>query len=278
MRHDRLEIGNEANTIHVAGLRWSLYLPIIVLLAIAASTPLFLDSRWLRANVSALSALAIWMPFILKGFGLNLLMSFLAMAIATILGVGFGVAQVSQITVIRLFSKFISRLFRNAPWLVILFIVMYLLPVEIRLSGGDKIIIPDWMKATFAFSLPVMGNISEIVRGAILSIPIGQWESAEGLGLSRWQTMMHVILPQCVKRCIPPWMNWYALLTLATPMASVLGVHEAVANAQAAMEAGGARPEYLFPFYLFLLCLFFVYIYPIAVWTRKLERKYAVLQ
>ena len=42
------------------------------------------------------------------------------------------------------------------------------------------------------------------------------------------------------------------------------------------MEAAGARPELLFPFYLFLLCLFFVYIYPIALWTRKLERQYAV--
>jgi polar amino acid transport system permease protein len=138
--------------------------------------------------------------------------------------------------------------------------------------------VPDWTKATLAFSLPVMANISEILRGAVESIPRGQWDSAESLAFTRWQTLRWVILPQCIRRALPSWMNWYALLALATPMASILGVHEAVGNAQAAMEAAGARPELLAPFYLFLLCLFFAYIYPIAIWTRKLERKYAVVQ
>ena len=260
----------------LSGLRW--YHGIILLLGfvIVFAVVYWSNRGEAGTNLSALDTLILWLPFILKGFGLNLLMSFLAMAIATVLGVALGIAQVSQIAILRAGAKFITQLFRNAPWLVILFMVMYLLPIEVRLPGGDKIMIPDWLKATFAFSLPVMGNISEIVRGAINSIPTGQWESAEGLAFSRRQTMVHIILPQCVKRSIPPWMNWYALLTLATPMASILGVHEAVGNAQAAMEAGGGRPDFLLPFYLFLLCLFFVYIYPIALWTRKLEQKYAV--
>jgi polar amino acid transport system permease protein len=260
----------------LSGLRW--YHGIILLLGfvIVFAVVYWSNRGEVGTNLSALDTLILWLPFILKGFGLNLLMSFLAMAIATVLGVALGIAQVSQIAILRAGAKFITQLFRNAPWLVILFMVMYLLPIEVRLPGGDKIMIPDWLKATFAFSLPVMGNISEIVRGAINSIPTGQWESAEGLAFSRRQTMVHIILPQCVKRSIPPWMNWYALLTLATPMASILGVHEAVGNAQAAMEAGGGRPDFLLPFYLFLLCLFFVYIYPIALWTRKLEQKYAV--
>jgi polar amino acid transport system permease protein len=261
----------------LSGIRW--YHGVILLLGFAiAFVAVQLNSRGATdTNLSALDTLILWLPFILKGFGLNLLMSFLAMGIATVLGVALGIAQVSQLAVLRIVAKFVTHLFRNAPWLVILFTVMYLLPVEVRLSG-EKVIIPDWIKATLAFSLPVMGNISEIVRGAINSIPTGQWESAEGLAFSRRQTMVHIILPQCIKRSIPPWMNWYALLTLATPMASILGVHEAVGNAQAAMEAGGGRPDFLLPFYLFLLCLFFAYIYPIALWTRKLEQKYAVSQ
>jgi polar amino acid transport system permease protein len=224
---------------------------------------------------SAIGTLIVWLPFILKGFGLNLLMSFIAMAVATLLGIGLGLLQVSRAAVLRTPAWFVTHLFRNSPWLVILFTVMFLLPFEIRLPGGT-VAVPDWIKATFAFSLPVMANISEILRGAINSIPKGQWESAESLAFTRGQTLRWVILPQCVRRAIPPWMNWYALLALATPMASILGVREAVGNAQAAMEAAGARPEFLFPFYLFLLCLFFAYIYPIAIWTRKLERKYAV--
>jgi polar amino acid transport system permease protein len=225
---------------------------------------------------SAIETLVIWLPFIIHGFVLNLLMSVAAMALATVLGIGLGLMQISLRWPVRLPSRFVTRLLRNSPWLVILFGIMYMLPAEVRLPAGGTMPLPDWIKATVAFALPVMGNISEIVRGALLSIPTGQWESAEGLAFTRSQTLRWIILPQCIRRAIPPWMNWYALLALSTPMASIFSVHEAVANAQAGMEAAGARPELLFPFYLFLLCLFFAYIYPIALWTRKLERRYAV--
>jgi polar amino acid transport system permease protein len=153
--------------------------------------------------------------------------------------------------------------------------IMLLFPFEIDL-GFVVIPIPDWMKAVIGFSLPVMANISEVVRGAVISLPSGQWESAESLAFSRRQTMWMIILPQCVKRMIPPWMNWYAILTMATPLASILGVEESVRLAQDAMTAENSRPELLGPFYLFLLIIFFVYCYPIARWTIALERRYAV--
>lgn len=258
----------------ISAIDWRVGLFLMIALALT------LTSAWAQSappgRPSALETLIVWLPFILKGFALNLLMSFLAMAIATVLGVFLGLMQISLHAVVRLPARFVTQLTRNSPWLVILFIVMLLLPIEFWLPGIGQVVVPDWVKATIAFSLPVMGNISEIVRGAVLSIPTGQWDSAEGLAFTRSQTLRLVILPQCVKRAIPPWMNWYALLTLSTPMASLFSVHESVSNAQAAMEAAGARPDLLFPFYLFLLCLFFVYIYPIAVLTRKLERKYAV--
>lgn len=227
------------------------------------------------ASPSALATLLLWVPFILKGFALNLVMSFLAMGIATLLGIGLGLMRLSRSRLLGVPAWLLMHVFRNSPWLVILFAVIYLLPYHLSV-GGMRLTLPDWLKATFAFSLPVMANISEVVRGAVLSIPRGQWESAESLAFTPGQTMRWIILPQCVKRAIPPWMNWYALLALATPMASVLGVREAVGNAQAAMQAAGSRPDLLLPFYLFLLLLFFVYIYPISLWTRAIERKYEI--
>ncbi len=229
-----------------------------------------------QASPSAVETLIGWIPYILKGFLLNLYMSVIAMALATGLGIGLGLMQISLFWPLRAVGRLVTHLFRNSPWLVILFAVMFMLPSDIRLPGGISIPFPGWLKATVAFALPVMGNISEIVRGAIASIPTGQWESSESLGFTRTQTLWSVILPQSLRRAIPPWMNWYAMLTLSTPMASIFSVGESVANTQAAMEASGGRPEFLFPFYLFLLCLFFAYIYPIALLTRKLERKYVV--
>lgn len=225
---------------------------------------------------SAWETLVQWVPFILKGFLLNIAMSLIAMAMATILGLGLGLLQISQVAIVAVPARFVTGVLRNSPWLVILFMVMFLVPFQFRVPGLGIVTIPDWWKAVFAFMLPVMANIAEILRGAVQSIPNGQWESAESLVFSRAQTLRYIILPQCVRRMLPSWMNWYALLALATPMASILGVSEAVGNAQAAMEAAGSRPEFLIPFYLFLMCLFFAFIYPIALWTRKLEARYAV--
>ena len=169
----------------------------------------------------------------------------------------------------------VTQFFRNSPWLVLLFTIMFLLPFEVRI-GDVTIPIPDWIKAVIGFSLPVMANISEVVRGAVISLPSGQWESAESLAFSRMQTMWMIILPQCVKRMIPPWMNWYAILAMATPLCSIMGVEESVTLTQQALSSEGGKPELLAPFYVFLLVVFFIYIYPIARWTVRLERKYAV--
>ncbi len=247
---------------------------VALLVGVAVVVILFSGTTGSGEGRTAIGSLIAWIPFILNGFVLNLIMSFLAMALATMLGIGLGLLQLGKSRAIRKPAVFVTHLFRNSPWLVILFVVMYYFPFEVTVPGGGKVSVPGWIPATLAFSLPVMANISEIVRGSINSIPNTQWESAASLALTRGQTLRHVILPQCVKRSIPPWMNWYAMLTLATPMASILGVQEAVGNAQAAMEAAGARPELLMPFYGFLLLLFFAYIYPIAILTHKLERKY----
>ena len=121
-----------------------------------------------------------------------------------------------------------------------------------------------------------MANVSEIVRGAIASVPSGQREAAESLAFSRAQTLFQIILPQCIKRMIPPWMNWYAILTMATPIVSILGVEEVLNLTRQAIEAENNRPELLIPFYGFVLLIFFAYCYPIARLTIWLERRFTV--
>ena len=226
----------------------------------------------------ALEALWRWLPFIVgQGFVLNLLVSVVTMLVGTIAGVLLGLGQISPIRVISAPSWFITQLFRNSPWLVLLFIVMLALPFEFTI--GDTVYpIPDWLKAVFGLSLPIMANISEIVRGAIISVPTGQWEASESLAYSRNQTLWLVILPQCFKRMIPPWMNWYAILTMATPLISLLGIEEIITLSRQAMEAEDNHPELLVPFFGFSLVIFFAYCYPIARLTISLEKKFVVKQ
>ena len=101
---------------------------------------------------------------------MNLVISFFTMLIGTVAGVLLGLGQISLIIPLRKSSWFFTQLFRNSPWLVLLFIVMLTFPFEIEF--GETIIqIPDWMKAVFGLSLPIMANISEVVRGAVQSVP-----------------------------------------------------------------------------------------------------------
>ncbi|AWZ20867.1 Polar amino acid uptake family ABC transporter, permease protein [Roseovarius sp. AK1035] len=215
-----------------------------------------------------------WTPTLAKGFGFNVLISVLSMLIGTVMGVFLGVLQVSQIRPIRQSAWLVTQFFRNSPWLVLLFYCILLIPFQFEIFGV-KIPFPGWIKAVIGLSLPVMAYTSEFMRGAILSIPTGQWESAESLGFSRRMTLTNIILPQTVKRVLPSWMNLYAVLTMATPLVSIIGVDDVMALTRAALSAEG-RADLLIPMYLYILSWFFLYCYPISSLTRVLERKYSV--
>ncbi len=215
-----------------------------------------------------------WLPVLLRGFGFNIVISFVAMAFGSAIGVVLGLMQISLLRTVRTGSWLVTQFFRNAPWLVLLFFCMFLLPFQFRV-GSLIIPFPDWIKATLGLSLPVLANVSEIVRGAVGSIPSGQWEASESLAFSRRQILWMIILPQCIKRMLPPWMNLYAILTMATVLGSIVGVSEMMTQAGRVLAAEG-RPDLLIPVYSFVLLCFFVYCYPIARFTVRLERKFNV--
>ena len=249
---------------------------LLVIFLLISFYPLAVLAQSKYTLIQAFATLWRWLPFVVgSGFVMNLLISFFTMLFGTVAGVFLGLGQISVVAPVRKFSWFITQLFRNSPWLVLLFIVMLTFPFEIEI-GEHIISIPDWMKAVFGLSLPIMANISEVVRGAVQSVPTGQWEASESLAFSRVQTIWQIILPQCFKRMIPPWMNWYAILTMATPLVSLLGVQEIVTLSRQAMEAEDNHPELLIPFFGFALLIFFAYCYPIARWTLKLEERYSV--
>jgi polar amino acid transport system permease protein len=224
-------------------------------------------------KATVLELLAKWTPLLAKGFLFNLLISVCAMAIGTVAGVALGFARISLLSPVRGTSWVVVQFFRNAPWLVLLFFVMYLLPFEFHV-GGVTIPFPDWIKATIGLALPIMANMAEIVRGAVQSIPTAQWEAARSLAFSRRETLWKIILPQCVKRMLPPWMNWYAILTMATTLASIVGVAEMM-TLTGRITAAEGRTDLLIPIYSYVLLWFFAYCYPIARWTRRLEARYA---
>ena len=226
-----------------------------------------------RMAESPLQVIAKWAPLLLTGFAFNILISAVAMLLGTLAGLGLGLGLLSELRPIRQLSWALTQIFRNAPWLVLLFFVMFLVPFQVTLFSV-RIPFPDWGKATVGFALPVMANVAEVVRGAVKSLPSTQWEAAEALAFTRRQTMWRIILPQCIKRMLPPWMNIYSLVTMSTVLASIVGVSEMLTLTAQVHAAEGGRPELFAPVYGFALLCFFLYCYPINLWTAHLERRF----
>jgi polar amino acid transport system permease protein len=236
------------------------------------------SSAWSQTGPTMLSPLEVilkWAPLLLTGFAYNIAISLLAMLLGTIAGLWLGLALLSEVKLVAVVSWFVTQVFRNAPWLVLLFFVMFLVPFQVTIFK-TTIPLPDWEKAAVGLALPVMSNVAEVVRGAVRSIPSTQWEAAEALSFTSRQTMWLIILPQCIKRMLPPWMNIYSLVAMSTVLASIVGVSEMLTLTAQVHAAEGGRPELFAPLYGFALLCFFLYCYPINLWTVRLERRFHV--
>lgn len=228
-----------------------------------------------RAPVSIVQTLWNWTPFLLSAFKWNVIVCFLAMSIGTPLGFLLGLSLVVLRGPMRVPSYMITQFLRNSPWLVILFFCMYLIPFEFR-AFGYVVRLPDWMKATVGFALPITAYVAEIVRGGLQSIPAAQWASAEALAFTRPQILAHVIVPQCFKRMLPPWMNLFAFVFISTVLINIVGVADVLTAVREALDAEG-RTELLLPMYGYVLIWFFLICYPLSKVTAGLERRWAVV-
>ncbi|WP_437882342.1 ABC transporter permease subunit [Pseudomonas sp. LRF_L74] len=218
-----------------------------------------------------LPLLPLWAPDLARGFSLNILMSVVATLLATLLGALLGTMQCSSLRAPALAASWLTQLLRASPPLVVVFYIMYLLPFEVSWLGGYYLL-PDWLKASVGLALPACGYMSEIVRGAIRAIPLTQWEAAAALALDSRQSLRRVIVPQALRSMLPPWMNLYCMLTMGTSLASLLGVEELMLTLEIRLS-GETRPDLLLPAYGLTFGLFFLYIYPLSLWSRRLEAR-----
>jgi cystine transport system permease protein len=136
-------------------------------------------------------------------------------------------ARLSSIGPLSAVARVYVSLIRGTPLLVQLFIVFYALP-------QIGIVIDPFPAAVLAFSLNVGGYAAEVIRAAILSIPKGQWEASETIGMGYPTTLQRVILPQAARVAVPPLSNTLISLVKDTSLASTILVTELLRVAQLA--------------------------------------------
>ncbi|WP_159915100.1 amino acid ABC transporter permease [Pantoea sp. 18069] len=220
----------------------------------------------------AVALLWTWLPSLLRGLWVNIEISVLAVALGTAVGLVIGTLLLSPSAIVRRVARVYVQAFRNAPVLVLIYFTTYVFPFEVHIVQWS-FPFPDWLKVVLGLALPTSANVAEIFRGAIQSIPSAQWEAAQSLAFKRSEIFRLIVLPQCLRRMLPPWMNLYASITMSTSLASLVGVHDVVDMAQIASNTV-VRTDFTILVYFTLLALFFAYCYPIARATRALERRH----
>jgi len=241
----------------------------------ALATVVLVVGTWIATGTTpiALELLWQWTPALLRGLLTNIEISVLAMALGTLVGLVVGALSLSPLRLPRVLTRWYVQFFRNAPVLVLIYFTTYVFPFELHLVKWT-VPFPDWIKVVLGLALPTSAVVAEIFRGAIQSIPSAQWEAAQSLAFRRTEIFRLIVLPQCLRRMLPPWMNLYASITMSTALASLVGAHDVVDTAQIASNTV-ARTDFTVLVYFTLLGVFFAYCYPIARATRALERRHA---
>lgn len=188
-------------------------------------------------------------------------LTLLSFAFGIVIALAVALARISRFAWVRAAARVYVSAIRGTPLLVQLFIIFYALP-----SLG--IVIDPFTSAVVAFSLNVGGYASEVIRSAITSVPVGQWEAAEMVGLTYWQTLRRVILPQALRVAVPPLSNTFISLVKDTSLASSIMVVELLRKAQ---EIAAPTFEFL-PLYVLAALYYWIICTVLSFAQGRLER------
>ena len=231
-----------------------------------------------------------WVPnYLLKGLLTTIRLSLWATILALIVGILAGLAQVSRRLLYRMLGRTYVELVRNLPPLVLIFIFYFFLSDQIMPHMGmDRMMdccpatartlmslffaapeqFANFASALFTLALFEGAYIAEIVRGGIESIEKGQWEASAALGFSRGQRMRHVLLPQAVRRILPPLAGQFISTIKDSAIVSVISIQELTFQGMDLMASTYLNFEIWITVALFYLCLTL----PCSLGVARLER------
>jgi len=205
---------------------------------------------------------SVQLLYLLKGVGWTLVLSALSFVLGSVAGFGVMLARVSVHRPLRILTSAYIQIIQGIPLLVLLFIVYF----GVGIFGIN---VAPLVASAVALMIHVSAFLGEIWRGSVQAIEKTQWEASECLGLSRWQSLILVIIPQALRMSLPPSVGYLVQVIKLTSLASVVGFVELT-------RAGQIINNSLFqPFLVFVLVgiFYFLLCYPLSLWSRAMERK-----
>ncbi|WP_432734741.1 amino acid ABC transporter permease [Maridesulfovibrio sp. FT414] len=200
----------------------------------------------------------------LGGLSFSILMSVIAISVSFFIGLLVGIGRTSKNKLFLIPSTLYIELIRGNPLIMVIFWIYFFIPI---LTGQFMNV---FWSATIALTIFTGAYLAEIVRSGIQNLPPGQFEAAVSTGLTYWQTMRKIILPQALKQMLPAIVGQFIAIFKDTSLAFVIGVLELTFVAQG---LNNRLMIYPFEIYTTIAFLYFICCYLMSLVARRLERK-----
>jgi polar amino acid transport system permease protein len=200
----------------------------------------------------------------LGGLSYSILMSIIAIVVSFIIGLVVGVARTSKNKLFLIPSTLYIEIIRGNPLIMVIFWVYFFVPIL-----TDTYLDVFW-SATIALTIFTGAYLGEIVRSGIQNLPVGQFEAAASTGLTYFQTMRKIIIPQALKQMLPAIVGQFITIFKDSSLAYVIGVLELTFVAQG---INNRLMIYPFEIYTTIAALYFICCYLMSIVARRLERK-----
>jgi aspartate/glutamate/glutamine transport system permease protein len=204
------------------------------------------------------------LKFLLEGFYVTLEVAFISIVLSFAVGIIIGVLRYARVPGIAQILAVLVETIRNLPLLLIIFFTYFALP-EVGLK------LDKFYAAILALVVFESAMLSEIVRSGLNSIEKGQIEAARSSGLTYLQTLWHIVLPQALRRMVPPIVGQFISLLKDTSLAVVIALPELMNHAQI---INGRNVNYVIPIFILVALMYFTVNYSLSLFSRRLENKH----
>ncbi|MBQ3076820.1 MAG: amino acid ABC transporter permease [Clostridia bacterium] len=206
---------------------------------------------------------------LLEGLGVTLRISVFAVLLSVPLGILFGMFMTMKNPLSRFVSRIYLEFVRIMPQLVLLFIAYF------GVTRAFGINLSADLSAVLVFTVWGTAEMGDLVRGALISIPKHQYDSAAALGLNRAQTFVHIVVPQTLRRLIPLTINLTTRMIKTTSLVVLIGMTEVLKVGKQIIDANRFDyPTAALWVYGVIFLLYFLVCWPISVLAGRLEKRW----
>jgi polar amino acid transport system permease protein len=210
-----------------------------------------------------------YLPFLIAGIQGTLTLAIGAMVVGVVVGLIVGLGRISRFRAVRTVAGIYVDFVRSVPLLVLLVFYVYALPILILNLTDQRIVIDPIFAGITGLGLYEAAYFAEVFRAGILAVPSGQREAALSSGMTSSQAMRRIVLPQAVRKMIPPSASLFVTLTKDTSIAFAIAVEELMAKAGFLINFTFRPIEVL----MLVALIYFVLLYPMTLFAQYLERR-----